>query len=130
MSHDTHMTAEQAPASFGERPPRNETDWIGIIRTADGVEIPCTVKDVSRTGAKIGVPASYSLPDSFMLKVVGKDFICRVKLAWRRGHFAGLLIEQIGKITPKPDPAPESTRGMADTSYKAIGTRRSRVSTF
>lgn len=130
MSHDTHMTAEQAPASFGERPPRNETNWIGIIRTADGTEIPCTVKDVSRTGAKIGVPASYSLPDSFMLKVVGKDFICRVMLAWRRGHFAGLRIEQVGKIASKPAPAVESTRAVADTSYKAIGSRRGRVSTF
>src|SRR5687767_6978400 len=108
MSHDTHTIAEQAP-SFGERPTRNETNWIGMIRTPEGMEIPCTVKDVSKTGAKVGVPASYSLPDSFMLKVVGMDFICRVKLAWRRGHFAGVLIEQFGKIVPKQTLAVEST---------------------
>jgi len=130
MSHDTHTTAEQTPASFGERPPRNETNWIGIIRTSEGIEIPCIVKDVSKTGAKIGVPASYTLPDSFMLKVVGKDFICRVKLAWRRGHFAGLLIEQVGKIAPKPALTSEGPPVVTDTSYKAVGTRRSKVSTF
>ena len=64
-----------------------------------------------------------------MLKVVGKDFVCRVRLAWRRGHFAGLLIEQVGKIAPKPVET-EGPRGVADTSYKAVGTRRSKVSTF
>lgn len=130
MSGDPRMKVEEALVTIGERAPRNETNWIGLIRTFDGIEIPCTVKDISKTGAKIGVPASYHLPDSFMLKVVGKDFVCRVRLAWRRGHFAGLVIEQIGKIASKPTPVGEVHRTAADTSYKAIGTRRSRVSTF
>ena len=98
MSHDTHMTAEQAPASFGERPPRNETDWIGIILTADGVEIPCTVKDVSKSGAKIGVAASQVLPPVFMLRIIGRDFLCLVRLAWRRGDYVGVRIERVGKV--------------------------------
>lgn len=127
MSHDTHTISEKAP-SFAERPTRNETNWIGMIRTPEGIKIPCTVKDVSKTGAKIGVPASYTLPDSFMLKVVGMDFICRVKLAWRRGHFAGVLIEQVGKIVTKQASALERTREAVDTSYKTIGTRRSKMS--
>ena len=129
MSQDTQQI-KGAAASFGERAPRNETDWIGLIRTFDGIEIPCTVKDVSKTGAKIAVPASFQLPDSFMLKVVGKDFVCCVRLAWRRGHFAGLLIEQVGKIAAKPAPTSEGLHSVADTSYKAVGTRRSKVSTF
>lgn len=115
---------------FAERAPRNETNWIGVIRTLEGVEIPCTVKDVSKTGARIGMPASYELPDSFMLKVVGKDFVCRVRLAWRRGHFVGVRIEQVGKIAPKPATTLEGSHVAADTTYKAVGTRRSTVSTF
>lgn len=115
---------------FAERAPRNETNWIGVIRTLEGVEIPCTVKDVSKTGARIGVPASYELPDSFMLKVVGKDFVCRVRLAWRRGHFVGVRIEQVGKIAPKPATILEGSHVAADTTYKAVGTRRSTVLTF
>jgi hypothetical protein len=124
------MRAEGDAPSFGERAPRNETNWIGLIRTSEGTEIPCTVKDVSKTGAKIGVPASYELPERFMLKVVGKDFVCRVKLAWRRGHFAGLIIEQVGKVAPKSASVSEATHVASDNSYKAVGTRRSRVSTF
>lgn len=112
------------------RAPRAETNWIAIIRTLDGVEIPCTVKDVSATGARIGVPASCLLPDVFMLKIVGKDIVCRVSLAWRRGNFVGVHIEQFGRIAPKAEQAEETKRQTVDASYKAIGVRRSRVSSF
>ena len=80
------------------RAPRADTNWIAIIRTLDGVEIPCNVKDVSKTGARIGVPASCPLPDIFMLRIVGKDIVCRVSLAWRKGNFVGVHIEQFGKV--------------------------------
>jgi hypothetical protein len=117
-------------SSTADRPQRNETNWIAIIRTSDGVEIPCNVKDVSKTGAKIGVPASYDLPETFMLKVIGKDFVCRVSLAWRKGNYAGVHIEQFGKVAPKVEQAPDAKSQPAVSSYKAIGARRSRVSTF
>lgn len=112
------------------RAPRADTNWIAIIRTLDGVEIPCNVKDVSKTGARIGVPASCPLPDVFMLKIVGKDIVCRVSLAWRKGNFVGVHIEQFGKIAPKAEQAEEKKRETADASYKAIGVRRSRMSSF
>ncbi|WP_103712234.1 PilZ domain-containing protein [Methylobacterium sp. V23] len=112
------------------RAPRAETNWIAIIRTLDGVEIPCNVKDVSRTGAQIGVPASCPLPDVFMLKILGKDFVCRVSLAWRKGNFVGVHIEQFGKIAPRGERIEDTKAQATDASYKAIGIRRSRVSAF
>ena len=112
------------------RAPRADTNWIAIIRTLDGVEIPCNVKDVSKTGARIGVPASCPLPDIFMLRIVGKDIVCRVSLAWRKGNFVGVHIEQFGKVVPKAEQAVETRQQIADASYKAIGVRRSRVSSF
>jgi len=113
-----------------ERAPRNETNWIATIRTFDGAEIPCTVKDISKTGARIGLPSSCQLPDSFMLKVIGKDFVCRVSLAWRKGNFVGVHIEQFGKVASKVRNVEEAKSQAHDASYKAIGARRSRVSTF
>ncbi|MBX9934743.1 MAG: PilZ domain-containing protein [Methylobacterium sp.] len=134
MPQDAQQPDDAGQAAFPGRAQRNKTDWIGIIRTPDGSEIPCTVKDVSKTGAKIAVPASYTLPDSFMLKVVGKDYVCRVKLAWRRGHFAGLIIEQFAKIAPKAvRPLAQTSsdpRDTVDPNYQAVGTRRSKVSAF
>ncbi|MDB5645774.1 MAG: hypothetical protein JWQ05_1443, partial [Methylobacterium sp.] len=54
------MTAEAEEAALAEtiarREERSPTNWIATIRLRDGTEIPCTVKDVSKSGAKIGIP--------------------------------------------------------------------------
>lgn len=108
---------------------RTETNWIAMIRLADGTEIPCTVKDVSKSGARLGVPSHCPLPDSFRFKVLGRDFVCSVRLAWRRGDAVGVVIEQIGKLKPPtakaeavPAPPPEPSR--------VIQARRSRFSGY
>lgn len=126
MLPDAPLSPAETPAAVPERALRKETNWIALIRTPAGVEFPCTVKDISATGAKIGLPASYELPERFMLKVVGKDFVCRVKLAWRRDNFVGVNIEHFGKIAKKVEQVQEVVRTTTDPSYKAIGTRRSR----
>ncbi|MCJ2033567.1 PilZ domain-containing protein [Methylobacterium sp. J-068] len=96
------MTAEleqSTPGSIVERrEERSPTNWIATIRLRDGTEIPCTVKDVSKSGAKIGVTAKQSLPPVFMLRIIGRDFLCLVRLAWRRGDYAGVRIERVGKV--------------------------------
>ena len=130
MISDEQFSNSPMPVQFPERAQRRETSWIAVLRKPDGVEIPCNVKDVSKTGARIGVPASYDLPATFMLKVVGMDFVCRVKLAWRKGNFAGVLIEQVGKVVPKTLQSAEAKPTPAEISYTTIRTRRSKVSSF
>lgn len=127
------MSANSQPvtgeASFGEREARAETNWIGVIRTSEGIEIPCTVKDVSKTGARIGVPASYHLPENFMLRVLGKDFVCKVAMAWRKGNFVGVRIERIGKLPQKQAETIADSETVA-SKHQVIGSRRSRISAF
>jgi len=65
-----------------------------------------------------------------MLKIIGKDIICRVSLAWRKGNFVGVHINQFGKIAPKTGNTEEAKAQIPDGSYKAIGVRRSRMSSF
>ncbi len=127
MLPDQLLPPLAAPAALPERALRKETNWIAMIRTPDGIEIPCTVNDISATGARIGLPSSFELPDIFLLKVVGKDFLCRVKLAWRKGNFVGVHIEQFGKIPQRIERDAAAPRPGSDPSYKAIGTRRSRT---
>ena len=124
------MGSENTSRLFVERAPRTATNWIAIIRTFEGIEIPCNVKDVSKTGARVGVPASYHLPESFMLKVIGIGFVCRVSLVWRNENYAGVRIEQVGKIAPKSEETADIKSEAVNSSYKASGTRRSRVSSF
>lgn len=113
----TDSREEQEPAQHvSRREDRSPTNWIATIRLRDGTEIPCNVKDVSKSGAKIGVPANQVLPPVFMLRIIGRDFLCLVKLAWRRGDYAGVRIEKIGKV-PAPVPISEEaeTNATLDT---------------
>lgn len=120
---DPHGDA--ASAGIRERrEARKATNWIAMIRLFDGSEIPCNVKDISKSGAKLGVPSSWELPPAFMLKIVGRDFVMRVTLAWRRGNYAGVRIDRIAKLPPPVEmPAAVET---SSSDYNSIGTRSRR----
>ncbi|WP_143103661.1 PilZ domain-containing protein [Methylobacterium gossipiicola] len=97
MSNFAESIASEMIDPFIERSPRKDADWPGFIRTADGSEIECRIKNVSKTGARIEVSEVHFLPDTFLLKF-GKNFVCRVRLAWRKGKSSGLKVEQITKL--------------------------------
>lgn len=112
------------------REERSPTNWIATIRLRDGTEIPCNVKDVSKSGAKIGVPASQLLPEMFMLRIIGRDFLCLVRLAWRRGDYAGVRIERIGKV-PAPAPKPmETNPEVQESGGIGVPSRKRSISAF
>jgi hypothetical protein len=122
ISSDTK--SDQPSGHVDRREERRETNWIALIRLPDGTEIPTTVKDISPSGARLVVPSSYALPKSFMFKVIGRDFVCAVQLAWRRGDYAGVRIARVGKLTSDPKKAPTpSVEPIA-----ALRARRSRFS--
>lgn len=97
----------ESPGGYVQRrEARRDVNWIGLIRLPDGSEIPTTVKDISQSGAKLAVPSSYVLPRRFMFKVIGQNFVCAVQLAWRRGDYAGVRIERVGKLASTPTKMP------------------------
>lgn len=108
------------------REERMSTNWIAMIRLFDGTEIPCNVKDISKSGAKLGVPSTWDLPASFMLKVLGRDFVLRVTLAWRRGNYAGVRIDRIAKLPTVEEKAAATEQ---NAEYRSIGNRRVRHGT-
>lgn len=118
-----------APAGVwtARREERKETNWIAKIRLFDGREIPTTVKDVSTSGARLVVPEEMELPERFMFRVIGRDFVCAVKLMWRRGAFVGVQIERVGKIEAKPAAAPEAPAPASQTADTSMH-KRGRVS--
>lgn len=106
----TGMEQPETPAPIQRREERSPTNWIATIRFRDGTEIPCSVKDVSKSGARICVGANQALPPVFMLRIIGRDFLCLVRIAWRRGDYVGVRIERVGKL---PTPAAVTTTGAA-----------------
>lgn len=123
MSEDDSATVETSPTARREE--RTATNWIALIRLFDGTEIPCNIKDISKSGAKLGVPEAYILPASFMLRILGRNFVLRVNLAWRRGNYAGVRIERIAKLTVAEEKKPAATDQLPP-NYSSIGSRRSR----
>lgn len=107
-----------------QREARTTVDWIAVIRLADGTEVPCSVKDVSSAGMKVSVSAGQALPDTFTLKIVGRNLVFRVKQTWRRQHQVGVLIEKIAKLPDPPDAAnPRDPRHADVNSHQRLGSR-------
>jgi hypothetical protein len=52
--------------------------------------VNCVIRDLSDTGAKLGVAASAKLPAEFDLWLVQRKVKLRARLMWRRGEFAGV----------------------------------------
>ncbi len=121
---DAGLDGVSADGLVQRREARMATNWIALIRLFDGTEIPCNIKDISKSGAKLGVPSSWELPPNFMLKVVGRDFVMRVTLAWRRGNYAGVHIDRIAKLPPAVEPAAPVDAPKAN--YDSIGMRSRR----
>jgi len=114
----TLMEQPEDPTPIQRREERSPTNWIATIRFRDGTEIPCSVKDVSKSGARICVGANQALPSVFMLRIIGRDFLCLVRVAWRRGDYVGVRIERVGKLPPAAAAAPA-----ADTTTEASPTQ-------
>lgn len=56
--------------------------------------IACTVRDLSRRGAKIRVAAEHVLPETFSLVIAAHDLrTMTARLCWRRGDLAGVAFE-------------------------------------
>ncbi len=81
---------------------RTETSLVGVIRLNDGTAIPCMVKNLSPRGARLGISQTCRLPETFMFKINGRNFVCLVRLAWRQGNYAGVRIERVSKL-PEPN---------------------------
>ena len=77
---------------------RRPASWLAMIRLPDGEEIPSSVKDISPSGARLAVPERYDLPPVFAFRIIGKDFVLRARLAWRRDGYAGIEILKVGRL--------------------------------
>jgi len=78
---------------------RVESNLRAVIRLHDNTEIACCIRDVSKSGARLGIPRGCLLPKAFMIMIDGRDFIFQVRLAWQREPYAGVHIERIARRT-------------------------------
>ena len=67
--------------------------------------INCVIRDLSDTGAKLGVTAAARLPAEFDLLLVQRKLTLRVRIRWRRGDYVGVSFcateQGVKKAKPK-----------------------------
>ena len=78
--------------------PRKQVFGEAVI-LAPGGKARCIIRDLSATGAKIGVSHEVKLPDQFELVLLKTKSIRRVTLRWRHGDHAGVQFCQ-GETAP------------------------------
>jgi len=102
-----------------------------ILFNKGASSMDCLVRDMSASGARLAVPEGMELPERFMFRVIGRDFVCAVKVVWRRGSHVGVQIERVGKLEAKAVKQPEPEAAVPEASGGAIrGLRGSRISAF
>jgi hypothetical protein len=69
--------------------PRKVVLGHGLI-IGPNIHANCVIRDISSTGAKLGVSGKINLPAAFDLCLVKAQSKRRVLLRWRRGDFAGV----------------------------------------
>jgi hypothetical protein len=69
--------------------PRTEVFGEALVM-APGLKVRCIIRDLSATGAKLGVSRKVILPEQFELLLLKAKSIRRVSLRWRNGDFAGV----------------------------------------
>jgi hypothetical protein len=73
--------------------PRKVVLGHGLIIGPD-VQANCIIRDLSSTGARLGVSGKINLPAAFDLVLVKTRSRRRALLRWRRGDFAGVEFSQ------------------------------------
>jgi hypothetical protein len=56
-----------------------------------GLGIPCTVRDISDSGAALIVSAESDIPKEFVLAVVSSSLIRKCRMVWRQGSRLGAV---------------------------------------
>jgi len=90
----TGSTATGARPPDNERRGRNRLPVLmpGTIVCEDGARFHCVVRDISSTGARIGIARKHRLPERFRLVTPNSASGYPMRRAWQRGDFAGLML--------------------------------------
>jgi hypothetical protein len=101
-SSDTDQSSN-GPTPDKQRAPRRRVLKAGIVAFNDRHStLPCTVRNVSDTGALIRMPATLSPPDTFdlIIELDGLEASCTVM--WRKGEDVGVRFDEPPRrIAPK-----------------------------
>jgi PilZ domain len=107
---DLSSVEPTAQSGRERRAPRERAFLTARIAYNNGsLTLPCTVMQISTTGAKISVPAETNLPELFHISIPQKSVDCRARLIWRRGDMAALAFTPVD--APIEAPSADASAG-------------------
>jgi hypothetical protein len=89
-----------------------------IIYNRNRWSLPCIVKNLSGTGAKLTAKNLPALPDSFELEVPQKNATYAVRMKWREGDVVGVAIDG---VVPSTGGGAKQSRNRRQTDMADLG---------
>jgi hypothetical protein len=85
--------------SEARRAARRDVFGLGVVLAPD-LRVNCVIRDLSATGAKLGISRRAKLPAKFRVALLKTKTVRHVVLKWRRGDFAGVEFHPPSTETP------------------------------
>jgi hypothetical protein len=79
---------------------RQSVFGLGVVMAPD-TQANCVIRDLSSTGAKLGISRRVKLPAQFKVALLSTKTVRSVVLKWRRGDFAGVEFCRSRKSVPR-----------------------------
>jgi hypothetical protein len=101
------MDFEKLPAATlpdKRRAIRDRTHLTGCISFGGGaISTDCTVTQLSSMGARIKIPESVALPDTFDISIPQRQLNCSARSVWRMGSLIGIEFTSSEHEKPRID---------------------------
>lgn len=76
------------------REPRVTTNRRGVINSAmRGQGLPCTIHNLTRSGAGLSVGSTFGIPRTFTLSIDGEPLARFCRVVWSEGRMLGVAFE-------------------------------------
>lgn len=75
-----------------------------IVYGVGAYSFDCTIREISRSGARIGIPGSVVIPKEFFLLDLKRETAFAADLVWRNGREAGVRFRAAHNLAHLSDP--------------------------
>ncbi len=96
--HD-HVQVANDDTSDKRISPRRRALKAGVVSLNNGnITLPCVVRDISETGAKLKVDVGRNPPDTFELQIELDGLVARCAVVWREGQQLGVEFTEAPQV--------------------------------
>lgn len=108
------LASSEPPVSDGDENRREQRRRVlltgQIVYSANEMTARCTIQDISRSGARIRLPADTLLSDPLYLINMSHGLAFKATVAWRRENRVGLIFSRYFDFNKPNDEAPKILR--------------------